>query len=78
MLYPYLVRPQQAAKIDLCNCNHLFYMIAGAIFLEGALGSGQVARLLYPLLSFARLIKAGVFRAFGGRCDPDLDFRAIY
>lgn len=62
MLYPYLVRPQQAAKIGIYAIAIIsFYMIAGAIFLEGALGSGQVARLLYPLLSFARLIKAGGF-----------------
>lgn len=62
MLYPYLVRPSQALKIGLlavaCVC---LYMIAGAIFLEGILGFRQTARVLYPLLTYVRLIKVGGF-----------------
>ncbi|HHT47655.1 MAG TPA: endospore germination permease [Firmicutes bacterium] len=62
MLYPHLVRPQQAVKIGFYAIAFVsFYMVAGAVFLEGILGSNQVARLLYPLLSFVRLVKIGVF-----------------
>ncbi len=62
ILYPHLVCPRQAFKIGIFVVAIVsFYMVAGAIFLEGVLGSAQMARLLYPLLSFTRLIRVGGF-----------------
>lgn len=62
MIYPYLARPQQAFKIGAASLLVVgFFLVSGSISLQSLFGHPLVSRLLFPLLSYVRLISIAEF-----------------